>query len=179
MKYVYGKSKVLAEKAAWDFIKSNKKNNSKCFDLSVIIPVTTFGPLLTPSISSTPKIFLDVLKMQNGSKMSDRYYPFCDVRDVALAHYEAAFSQEVIGHRHLIVSTRHLIPISTWAKIFRNLYEKQIFKLNVQFDAVPKRTTEYDDSRMRNVLGIKARDVETTVKDMVDSFIEFGLLSKI
>ena len=34
----YPKSKVLAEKSAWEFLEERKKNNLKCFELAVINP---------------------------------------------------------------------------------------------------------------------------------------------
>ena len=34
----YPKSKALAEKAAWDFLKEKETKNEKCFELSVINP---------------------------------------------------------------------------------------------------------------------------------------------
>ncbi len=38
--------------------------------------------------------------------------------------------------------------------------------------------TKFDDSRMRNVLGIVPIDFKNTILDMVNSLIEFGLLIK-
>ena len=34
----YPKSKTLAEKAAWDFVKEREKANQSCFELAVINP---------------------------------------------------------------------------------------------------------------------------------------------
>jgi hypothetical protein len=34
----YPKSKTLAEKAAWDFVKEKRDRGEKCFDLAVINP---------------------------------------------------------------------------------------------------------------------------------------------
>ena len=39
----YQKSKILAEKAAWNFLEEKKKNNEKCFDLVVMNPVFILG----------------------------------------------------------------------------------------------------------------------------------------
>lgn len=39
----YGRSKTMAEKAAWDFVDGKKNANEKCFDLSVINPGLILG----------------------------------------------------------------------------------------------------------------------------------------
>lgn len=36
--YPYTKSKILAEKAAWDFVKEKEKKNESCFQLAVVNP---------------------------------------------------------------------------------------------------------------------------------------------
>jgi dihydroflavonol-4-reductase len=41
----YGKSKTLAEKAAWDFVDTKAKANEKCFELVVINPSFVLGKL--------------------------------------------------------------------------------------------------------------------------------------
>ena len=40
----YTKSKILAERAAWDFIEERKKANLKVFELATINPSFIFGP---------------------------------------------------------------------------------------------------------------------------------------
>ena len=45
----YVKSKVLAERAAWDFT----DNQGGASDLTVVNPVATFGPVLNDDISSS------------------------------------------------------------------------------------------------------------------------------
>lgn len=41
--YAYAKSKILAEKAAWDFVEEKKRNGEMCFELSVINPSFVMG----------------------------------------------------------------------------------------------------------------------------------------
>jgi nucleoside-diphosphate-sugar epimerase len=40
----YTRSKILAERAAWDFIEERKKENLKVFELATINPSFIFGP---------------------------------------------------------------------------------------------------------------------------------------
>ena len=56
--FVYVKSKVLAEKAAWDFVEEKKKNNEPVFELAVVNPSLVFGPLLLNITGTSLDIFL-------------------------------------------------------------------------------------------------------------------------
>lgn len=48
----YQKSKILAEKAAWDFYNEHK-NEANCFELVTIIPVWVIGPPLSAASGSS------------------------------------------------------------------------------------------------------------------------------
>jgi dihydroflavonol-4-reductase len=39
----YGKSKTMAEKAAWDFVAEKQKSNEKCFELATVLPGWVLG----------------------------------------------------------------------------------------------------------------------------------------
>lgn len=80
----YCKSKILAERAAWDFVEEKKKNKEPVFELSVINPVLVLGPLLSEVYGASAEWFLNVFD-NKGDKVSNMSYPCCDVRDVALA----------------------------------------------------------------------------------------------
>ena len=58
----YAKSKTLAEKAAWEFVKNLEE--SKKFELTVINPVAVTGPMLTSDIGSSNDF---LLKLISGS----------------------------------------------------------------------------------------------------------------
>ena len=81
----YTKSKILAERAAWDFVKERKKANQSCFDLVVMNPGFIFSigtnlllklfsfldktiAIIVPWLDKTPKFdndrFLNVLNIQ-------------------------------------------------------------------------------------------------------------------
>jgi dihydroflavonol-4-reductase len=42
-KTAYQKSKILTERAVWNFVNEKKKINQKCFDLAVVVPVFVLG----------------------------------------------------------------------------------------------------------------------------------------
>ncbi|ETO08771.1 hypothetical protein RFI_28618 [Reticulomyxa filosa] len=93
------KSKTLAEKFAWDFVK--KHNNP--FEFVTIAPAMTVGPLLNPRLPTSMMVIASIM---------DRIYPLlpkinwklCDVRDVATGHVNALTSKAANGNRYIIVN---------------------------------------------------------------------------
>ena len=98
----YGKSKTLAEKAAWDFMSSDKPS----FTLTVINPVGVTGPSLSKDIGTSNSI---ISQMINGNipGTSKVHIGFVDVRDVAAAHVTAMLNKKTDGER-IIVSEKTL-----------------------------------------------------------------------
>jgi len=80
----YHLSKMLAEKAAWDWMKGHKAG----FDLVVINPFLVIGPSHTKTINTSNQTFVDLLKGTYPAVM-DLTWGFVDVRDVATAHVRA------------------------------------------------------------------------------------------
>lgn len=54
----YERSKTMAERAAWDFVETLKKENRPCFELAVVNPSLVEGPML----SRTPCASFEVVK---------------------------------------------------------------------------------------------------------------------
>ena len=96
----YTKSKILAERAAWDFIKERESNNLKCFKLAVINPGFIVGPVLTDTFCASMEPFKRLLERQMPI-LPNLYFPLCDVRDVALSHIRAITAPEAIDHRYV------------------------------------------------------------------------------
>ena len=79
----YAKSKVMAEKAAWDFWKALPEEDR--FDLVTILPGFIQGPALYPNESySTNNV--KMLMMGMYSALPNVRLPVVDVRDVVFAH---------------------------------------------------------------------------------------------
>ena len=93
---VYNKSKVLAERAAWDFIE--KEGGS--LELSVINPMGIFGPSLGTNLSSGFELLQKVL---DGSMKAipNITLGIVDVRDVADLHLRAMVNPAAKGQRFL------------------------------------------------------------------------------
>lgn len=95
----YNKSKVMAERAAWDFIKNEGGN----LELSVINPVAIFGPSLGPDISSGFEL---LRKLLTGSMKAvpNLIMNIIDVRDVADLHIRAMTNPKAKGQRFLALA---------------------------------------------------------------------------
>ena len=99
----YVKSKTLAEKAAWDFIRSDGGG----LELSVINPTGIFGPLLGSDVASSLQIIQQLL---NGTLKATPQMNFgiVDVRDVADAHLRAMEIPEAKGERFILQAGKTL-----------------------------------------------------------------------
>jgi nucleoside-diphosphate-sugar epimerase len=133
----YEKSKILAERAAWDFMeKSGKSENPEAaaaggsaditgvkktevvkMELAVINPVAIFGPLLGPSKSPS----FGLLKLLlSGSMKAVPNIPLnaVDIRDVADLHIRAMITPEAAGQRFIATADGE-ISLPEIAKLLR------------------------------------------------------------
>jgi nucleoside-diphosphate-sugar epimerase len=92
----YGRSKVLAERAAWDFVAGTS------LELVTLLPVAVVGPVLGTSVSGANHI-LQALLGGAMPGLTNLHIPIVDVRDVAAAH-TAAVTADVAGRRVLVAT---------------------------------------------------------------------------
>ncbi|MCS4168493.1 aldehyde reductase [Sphingobacterium sp. BIGb0116] len=96
----YIKSKTIAEKAAWEFM----KNETTAMELTVINPVGIFGPILggisSASLDTVIKGIIDGLITENAPFT----FGVVDVRDVADIHIKAMLHPQAAGQRFLATS---------------------------------------------------------------------------
>ncbi|KDQ17955.1 hypothetical protein BOTBODRAFT_29272 [Botryobasidium botryosum FD-172 SS1] len=101
----YRASKVLAERAAWDFVEENKGEIG--FDIATILPSFVFGPLLhdVPSpaqLSVSPKMFYEAIRGQGYPQQRASFgINYVDVRDVAELHVRALTNEAAGGERFI------------------------------------------------------------------------------
>ncbi|MBA4851272.1 aldehyde reductase [Emticicia sp. BO119] len=95
----YNKSKVMAEKAAWEFM---EREGGK-LELSVINPVGIFGPAFTAKLSSGFELLLKIL---DGSMKAipNMTLSIVDVRDLVDLHIRAMTNPAANGERFLALS---------------------------------------------------------------------------
>lgn len=85
-KNFYQKSKILAEKFAFDFVDQLAEDEK--FELITILPAFIIGPPLLKSDSPSIKVFVEMLNRKYPFQ-PDLFFINCDVRNVAEAHVNA------------------------------------------------------------------------------------------
>lgn len=95
----YNKSKVRAERAAWDFM----AKEGGALELVVVNPMGIFGPTLSPVLSSGLELLRNILsgKMK---KLPNLTLGIVDVRDVADLHIRAMVAPDAAGQRFLALA---------------------------------------------------------------------------
>ena len=188
----YAKSKLLAEKAAWQFVNDLPANEK--FELCVMNPVMIGGPVLCSGFATSLEFPKRLLERQMPL-VPALNLPYVDVRDVAAAHIVALTATDVAGHRHILHG--HNIWVSEMANMLSKEFQSQgynvptgtapywILWLNSLIDSTITlilksigQVTLVDNTRMRTVLGIQPRDIRTTIMDMSYSMIDNGMIKK-
>ncbi|MEE9381288.1 MAG: aldehyde reductase [Hyphomonadaceae bacterium] len=185
----YVKSKTIAERAAWDFVKENGGP-----ELSVINPGGVLGPLLAKDYSTSG----DLVKL-----LMDRAMPaiprigfaLVDVRDVAAAHIAAMTVPEAAGERFLccldhswLQDTAKILDAKYGAegwKIPTGALPSFVVRIGAMFDKTLRRTkpmlgreVHVDNSHIRKILNWQPYSNEEMVIAMADSMIALGVVKK-
>ena len=113
----YAKSKILAEKAAWDFFAHLGK--AKPMQMVSINPGIVFGPPLGRDISGQSMSILDKMLRGKMPLVPNTAFPAVDVRDVALLHVKALTHPDVVGKR-IIASSSESHGFAEVAQILKN-----------------------------------------------------------
>ncbi len=189
---LYEKSKTLAEKAAWDFI----KNKGEGLEFATINPVAILGPSLDSHISGS-FILLEILL--NGKLKAIPHLPLnvVDVRDVADLHIRAMENPNANGER-FIASANGQISLKEMAELIRDTrpeVAKKVARRNLPdwalkiASAVNEQANEslFMSKMNRNVSNNKAKTIlnwkpiapqEETILASIDSMIKYNLIKK-
>ncbi len=182
----YSYSKTLAEKEAWKINEAQSR-----WDLVVINPTLVLGPGINPhGTSESFSIFKQLGDGTIKSGAPDFDIGTVDVRDVALAHFQAAFIPEAQG-RH-IVSAKSVTLLEI-AKILGNHFgdafpfpKKQLPKFMVwlvgPLVGMPRKMVsrnigypwKVDNSKAQKELGINFRQPEDYVVTFFQQLIDSG-----
>ncbi|CAG5126214.1 unnamed protein product, partial [Candidula unifasciata] len=183
------KSLILAEKAAWDFVK--ELPDADKIELCVLNPTLPLGPPLLDAQSDVVKMLLD-----RGITGCPRVcYSLVDVRDVAAAHLKALELESAAGNRHIIhgsnlwmkdialILAKEFKPqgynIHTMSLPNVCLWGLSLFNKNAKtFLPVVGKQSQFDNTRMKEVLGIEPRDVKETIVEEAKVLVERGLVKK-
>lgn len=166
----YNYSKTLAEKAAWKIAKGQKS-----WDMVAINPALVFGPGTAKTQTSES---FNVIKAMVGGRMAEGApnvrIGAVDVRDVAEAHFRAAFIPSAEGRHIVFGQSCSFLEI---ADMLRENYGKKwpLPEVEAPGDIIPWRA---DNRKSQEKLGMLYGGVDVAVNDMVAQMIADGTLTK-
>jgi len=187
----YPKSKLMAERAAWDFIKSIPERN---LELVVINPCYILGPLLSKYGGDTSRTLITRLLKNDMPGLAATQFQIVDVRDVANAHVIALTNPNAPGHRFCCYQT------SLWMKDIADILSKE-FKVKgfkIPTTSVPNglvwvvsfwdpgaeyiyprlgKEINISNEKIKLNFGMDFRDVRESIIEMANSIIEFDGLN--
>lgn len=185
----YSYSKTLAEKEAW---KLEKEQNQ--WQLVVINPSLVVGPGINPHATSET---FEIMKMLGNGAMKmgapDLNIGAVDVRDLAVAHYNAGFLPNVEGRHIVSAENSSLLGLS---KILQKKYpnyplpKRKIPKFLVWLAGPSQGMSRQmvsknigypwkaDHSKSVAKLNMKYRPLEETITDFFGQLIEEGVIQK-
>jgi len=168
---VYRGSKKFAEKAAWDFVKTEKPN----FQLTTLNPPLVFGPVVhyLNSLENINTSNMRILNLIQGKKQLGQTGAsiWVDVRDVALAHVRAIEVPEAAGKRFFITAGH--FSDADIANIIRDSFPDLASKPPVDLK-ITKAEYEVDNSCSVRILGLQYRTLKECVVDTVESLRQIG-----
>ena len=171
----YTKSKTLAEKAAWDFIKSEASDIA----LTTINPVLVMGAPLDRHYGSSISVVERVLKGKDPM-LPDLRFGIVDVKDVAKMHVECIDVKTTFGQR--ILASSGTLSFVQIAEIIKSAYPESktktgkapnfLIKFLANFDADIKAVLPLlgkpmlvSNKRAKSLLGVSFISAETSVKE--------------
>jgi dihydroflavonol-4-reductase len=168
----YPRSKAIAERAAWDFM----KHEGGDMQLVVINPTFILGPTLTTEVRSS---LLLTKMMLDGTMPVVRRQRFgvADVRDVADVHILAMAAPEAAGRRFLVLADGPTISFLQMAQILRDRLGPLGERAPTEEEPgaeLPNLVIHND--RAKSLFGWKPRPLETTVVETAESLRDLGLL---
>lgn len=187
----YAKSKTLAERAAWDYV----KNDEVKYKLTAINPSLVVGPLLHYDEGSSVQILRKFMNHEMPA-LPPFSLGLVDVRDVAAAHLKAMCEPKSNGERIMVTA----LP----AFYFKDIAETLKKEFGPQGYSIPtiqvpypllwlysffsSETREilcrcgprlqYDNSKSKQLLGIKYIEPSESLIAMAYSLIERGIVPK-
>jgi nucleoside-diphosphate-sugar epimerase len=168
----YPRSKVIAERAAWDLMEHDKSDT----ELVVVNPTFILGPSLTTELRSSMHL---VKAMLDGTMTTTPRARFglADVRDVADLHVRAMAAPEAAGKRFLAVADGPTISYLEIAQTLRRRLGPLAARVPTEEapgDDLPRPVIHND--RARDELGWRPRPTETTIVETAESLRDLGLL---
>lgn len=175
----YIRSKVVTERAAWDFM----AREGGALELAVVNPVGIFGPVLGPRLSTSTALIKGMLDGTLDA-FPRQHFGVVDVRDAADLHLRAMTAPAAAGQRFIGVADG---PSVSFLEIAHMLRESlgEIGALVPRVEAVassdgsdPVQVPAISNARAKRVLGWRPRPVRETVLDTATSLEALGLVGR-
>lgn len=182
----YTRSKAIAEKAAWDYIKGDGAG----LELSVINPVAVLGPAMSGDVSASLELVTQPMlnKVPAFPKLT---FGIVDVRNVAAAHVAAMEKPEAAGERFII--GERVLTFTEIGDILREAYPNRklpkgelpswlVRMLTVVNPTLKQIVPElgkhrsFTNEKSRSVLGIDYIPAKDAILASTNSLIELGEL---
>jgi len=182
----YPKSKVRAEKAAWDFYENNKDK----IEITTVLPSLVFGPIYTQHGNASEITIAEIMR-GNYPGVMDITFSVVDVRDVAEAHFQAMFTEGTAGKRYICAG--HVVPFEDVFKVLKGDLEQYGYKINDKHITAEEAVASGNAVAQRNVpligkklpvnnekskreLGMTYLPFDQTIKDTARSLIRHGVV---
>jgi dihydroflavonol-4-reductase len=177
----YRRSKILAERAAWDFIAKAQSRTT----LTTILPGAVFGPIL-PGGDPASVWVIDNLLRGRPARLLDLGLSVVDVRDLAAVHVAALTAPQAPGQRYL--ATGNFMWMPDIARVLRDGLGRAAAKVprkvlpnamvRVLALAMPQlrmfvsdlgQRRDADNGKARGALGFDPRPADATLLDCARS----------
>ena len=185
----YARSKTIAERAAWDFVRQRGETEK----LAVINPGAILGPVLSDDRSYSIEMIERLLRGMPGVPRIG--FAIVDVRDVADLHLRAMTIPEAGGERFIAVGSfqwmeqvaevlRDRLGEAT-AKVPTRTVPNLLVRAMALFDPGIRsivgqlgRRTEISSEKARTLLGWSPRPTQDTIVDCAQSLIDKGVVKQ-
>lgn len=188
----YERSKLTAEKAAWEFVGNLPKENQ--FELVVINPGFITGPLLLEKTCTSYQLVRQLIE-RDTALVPDIKFLCVDVRDVAKAHIIAMTNANAVGKRHILSASEEAYSFVFLAQHLASEFNSKGF--NVPTKTAPKAllwviswfnkdvrniypmiglNVKTDITRLREVLGMECIKIENSIIEMGHSLVKLGMV---
>jgi len=179
----YRRSKILAERAAWDFMAGHADRTG----FTTILPGAVFGPVLTKANLGSVQIFQGLLEGRPAAIPRLGFW-IVDVRDLAELHVRAMTAPEAAANRFIaagdfrwmedIATTLRLKLGSRAGKVPTRRMPDFVFRLLSLFVPVLRsfvsslgRRNDLTAAKARRMLGFAPRPATTTIVDCAESLL--------
>ncbi len=182
----YAKSKTLAERAAWDFVKGLENG----MELVTINPGLILGPLPDTN-ARTSGVLVQSLMKASVPGLARMHFNAVDVRDVASAHVQAMTKPEAAGQRFICVADSFWIKdVANLLKeaypdypIKTNVFPSWLVRIVALFSPEARATVDsldqelsVDNTRIKETFDWHPRDMKEMVLSMAKSMIELKMI---